>query len=162
MRSYFLSIKKSNWLLISILLNSFLFIVGSVIAFVVFNNFNAWFFIFCINVGCHLIFKSCLFKFDSGCYFGTILLLIGVFYFYCSIINILYMYIVFVLLSFCVASFVTFYFYKQPFHLFLSLSLLFVTIGLLLFIIKFISLWFFLAIIAVSVILLILKFCLLR
>ena len=160
MRSRFLSIKKSNWLIISAVLNLVIFLSLSIVCFVVLKLYNAWFFLFCINVGCHLILKGLLFKFDSSFYFGTVLLLVGALYFYSLGLDILHLYPVFILLSFSFASFITFLIFRQPFQLFLSLSLIFVTLGLLLFLLNLISVWIFLAITSASVLLFILKICL--
>ena len=162
MQGRLLGIKKSIWLLISLFFNILLFLFGSIFFALVYNLYDFWFYLFCFCVGCHLIFKSFLFKYDSACYFGVTLALIGIFYFYSLILNLLYLYPVFVVLAFSISSLVTYYFYKQQFQFFLFLSLFFVTIGLLFFMINLISIWIFLAIIGVSVILLILRFCLLK
>ncbi len=122
------------------------------------KQYNFWFFIFCINIGFHLIIKSIFFKFDSACYFGVLLFLLGCFYFYCYYIEISYFYPVFILISFALSSLITFYCFKQPYHFVLSFSLFFVTIGLLFFLINQISIWIFLAIILISVILLIIAY----
>ena len=162
MRSRFLSIKKSTWLISSLIINLSLLVIFSVIEFLVFKNYNAWFFIFCINIGCHLALKGFLFKFDSSCYFGLILLFLGIFYFYCDILKLLYFYPVFIVLSFGISSFFTYFFFKQPYHLILSLSLIFVMIGLLLLLIKLISIWIFLAFCGACVLLLVLGFIFLK
>ena len=162
MRSRLLSIKKSTWLISSLILNLSLFAIFTVISFVVIKDYNAWFYVFCFNIGAHLISKSFLFKLDSSCYFGVVLLFIGLFYFVCKYMNLQYFYLVFVIASFAIASLLTYIFYRQPYHLFLSLSLIFVMIGLLLLLINLISIWIFVAIIVGSVLLLILKFCLLK
>lgn len=158
MRSRVFNIKKSTILLCSAILNSILFVVGSVFSVLIFKQYNAWFFLFCLNVGLHLIIKSLLFKYDSSCYFGTILFLLGIFYIFCISIDLYYFYPVFVLIAFATASLFTFYFYKQPYHIFLALSLLFVTIALLFFLLNKISIWIFLAIVGVSVLLLIVRY----
>lgn len=158
MRSRFLFIKKSSWLSLSLAVNIFLFVTVSVLFCLFLKNYNLWFFTFCLFVGCHLINKSLLFKFDSSCYFGVLLFLIGGLYFYSFYFDILNFYPVFVLASFSFASFSAYVFFAQPFQLFLSLSLFFVTIGLLLFLINLISIWIFVAIITLSVILLVIRY----
>lgn len=152
------SIKKSYWLFFSAIINILLFLSGSIFCYIFFDLYNAWFFIFCICVGCQLIIKSLLFHYDSSCYMGTVLFLVGIFYFYSIILNLYYLYPVFILLSFSMASLITFYFYKQPYHFILALSLFFVTLALLFFLINKISIYIFLAILLLSVILLIVKY----
>lgn len=154
MQGSVLSVKKSTWLLVSIIINTILFILGSIISVFVYNQYDAWFFLFCIFVGFHLLLKSIFFKFDSCCYFGSLLVFVGIFYFYLLVLNLSWLYPVFIVLSFSVASFLTAYFFYQPFQYILALSLFFVTIGLIFFLIKAISIWIFLAIISLNVILL--------
>ena len=158
MHSRFLSIKKSSWLSLSLVVNSMLFIGASLSFCLLLKNYDLWFFAFCFFVGLHLIFKSYLFKFDSSCYFGVLLLLLGALYFLSLYFNITNFYPVFVLTSFTFASFFTFAFFRQSFHLYLAISLFFVTIGILLYQINLISLWIFLAIILLSMILLVVRY----
>lgn len=158
MKARVLSIKKSTWLGISLVVNIFLFMTSSVLFCYFLKNYNLCFFIFCLFIGLHLILKSLLFKFDSSCYFGVLLFLVGFLYIFAFWFNVLNFYPIFVLLSFSFASFCAYVFFEQSFQLFLALSLFFVTIGLLLFLIKLISVWIFVAIIGVSVILLIVRY----
>ncbi len=158
MRGRILTIKKSTWTMLSLIINSSCFVIGSLISFLVLNQYNYWFFLFCLFLGVHLIVKSCMFKFDSCCYFGVLLFFIGAFYFYCLYLNIYKIYPIFLILSFSIASYITSQFYHQPFQFFLSLSLIFVAVGLLLYIINYISLLFFLAFLLASVLILIMKF----
>lgn len=158
MRSRVLSIKKSTLLALSLTVNIILFATVSVLFCYFLGNYNLWFYVFCLFVGLHLINKSLLFKFDSSCYFGVLLFLIGLLYFLSFYFQITNFYSVFILLSFCFASFVTFSFFKQSFHLFLAISLLFVSIGLLLYLINFVSIWIFLAIISLSMVLLVIRY----
>ena len=118
MRGRILSIKKTTILKLSFVINILLFQVSSVLSFVLVKNYDLWFFAFCIFIGLHLIIKSCLFKFDSSCYFGTMLLTVGLFYVYCSMLSIINFYPVFITLSMSLASFFTAFFYKQNFHLY--------------------------------------------
>lgn len=158
MRGRILNIKKSTWLMISLLLNLFIFGGLSLYSILAFRYFDNVFFIFCITTGAHQIIKSALFKFDSSCYFGVLLLLIGGFYFVVNYFQIEWLYSVFVLFSFAFASFTVAIFYRQPFQIFLSFSLYFIALGLLLFVLKAVSVWIFVAIVVSSVLLLIVRF----
>lgn len=153
-----LSVKKSYWLFVSAIVNSLVFLSASVLCLVLYDNYNAWFFIFCISIGIHLIIKSLLLRYDSSCFMGVILFLVGIFYFYCLCLNLFNLYPVFIVISFATSSLITFYFFKQPYHFILSLSLFFVSIGLLFYLINIFSIWIFLAILSLSVILLIVKY----
>lgn len=158
MKARVLTIKKSTWLGLSLAVNIFLFATVSVLFCLFLKNYDFWFFAFCLFIGLHLINKSLLFKFDSSCYFGALLFLIGALYFVAWWFDIINFYSVFVLASFSFASFTTYSFFVQSFQLFLALSLFFVSIGLLLFLINLISLWIFLAIIGANVILLVVRY----
>ena len=162
MQGRILTIKKSSWLTLSLILNVFFFIVCSLLSFALFNQYNYWFFFFCFFIGLHLILKSMMFKFDSCCYFGILLFFIGFFYFYCVYFEILRFYSVFILLSFCISSYITSFFYYQPFQFFLSISLFFVSLGLILYIINYISLLIFLAFLVLGVLILLVKFLTLK
>ena len=157
MRGRIFTIKKTTILRLSFIINLLLFVASSLISFFVIKNYNLWFFMFCLFIGLHLIIRSFLFKFDSSCYFGFLLLFVGIFYLYCLFFN-LSMYPLFILLSFSIASYLTAFFYKQNFHYFLSISLILVDIGLLLYMINIITIWIFLAIILAVVILLICRY----
>ena len=158
MRGRLLSIKKTTLLRLSFIISIILFITATTLTTILTREYDLWFFIFCITIGLHLIIRSILFKFDSSCYFGCLLFFVGVLYVYCLCLNILSHYLVFVIIAFSLASLLTAYFFKQPFHYFLAYSLFFLTIGLSLYLINFISLWIFLAIIGVVVISLICRF----
>lgn len=158
MKARVLTIKKSTWLGLSLAVNMFLFATVSVLFCLFLKNYNLWFFAFCFFIGLHLINKSLLFKFDSSCYFGVLLFLIGLLYFFAFNFNIVNFYSVFIVSAFSFASFCAYIFFRQSFQLILALSLFFVTIGLLLFLINLISVWIFVAIIGVSVILLIVRY----
>lgn len=162
MQGRFLTIKKSSWLALSLILNATFFIVSSFLSIFLLHQYDYWFFFFCFFVGLHLIFKCLMFRFDSCCYFGTLLFFIGFFYFYCSFFEISRFYSVFILFSFCIASYITSFFYYQPFQFFLSISLFFVSIGLILYIINYISLLFFLAFLVLGVLILLMKFLTLK
>lgn len=152
------SIKKSTWLIVSLLINSFLYLGISIPFVVIYKDYNSIFFIFCLVTGFHQVFKSVLFKLDSSCFFGFVLFLVGFFYFYCLFFSLIWLYPSFLVLSFAIASLITGYFYKQSFHIFLALSLYFVGLGLLLFLFNLISLWIFLAILLSGVLLLVIRY----
>ncbi len=158
MRGRIFTIKKTTILRLSFIVNLLFFIASSLISFLVIKDYNLCFFMFCFFIGFHLIIKSILFKFDSSFYFGALLLFIGIFYVYCLLLNILPYYSLFVVLSFSLSSYLTGYVYKQIYHYYLSFSLFFVNIGLLLYLINLISVWIFLAIILTVVILLLCKY----
>lgn len=155
-------IKKTTLLKLSFIINMFLFIISCVLSFFVFELPDLWFFNFCLFLGIHLIIKGGLFYLDSACYFGFILFFCGLFYIQNLILNILYVYPAFVILSFSISSLFTFCLFKEIYHFFLALSLLFVSIATLVYIIKLISVWIFLAIIGVVVLLLIGRYLLIK
>ncbi len=157
MRGRILGIKKSIWLIVSIVLNGILFATCSLFAGLN-GRYNDIFFIFCIATGVHLFFKSLLFKFDSSCYFGFALLMVGALYFISKFLNIYNLYPAFVIISFALSSLITGIVYKQPFQIFLAISLFFVSLGLTLFLLKFISVWIFVAFVVIGVLLLIVRF----
>ena len=113
MRARVLKIKKSTWLNISLAVNVLLLVTVSVLFCLFLENYNLWFFIFCFFVGLHLINKSLLFKFDSSCYFGVLLLLIGGLYILSFYYQILNFYTVFIVLSFSFASFCAYSFFTM-------------------------------------------------
>ena len=162
MRGRIFTIKKTTILRLSFILNTLFFIISTLLSFLVIKNYDLWFFTFCIFVGLHLIVRSFLFRLDSSCYFGSLLLLIGAFYIYCLLFDILSFYTVFLTVAFSLASYLTAYFCNQNFHYYLSFSLFFVSIGLMLYLINLISIWIFLAIIAVIMILLVCKYLTLK
>lgn len=155
MRGRILSIKKTTILRLSFILNLLLFLTASVLTIFFYKIENFWFFAFCFFMGMFLITKSFLFKLDSACYFGAILLLIGFFYPFCQYFGILHFQSLFVLLSFAFASFATGVLFHQPFQIAICLSLIFATITTLLYLLNLISIPFFVAFIIVNVLLLI-------
>ena len=153
-----LNIKKTTILRSSFIFNMLLVLAFATLSFVFKGANDDYFFIFLTLLGLHLIIKSALFALDSTCYFGNTLFFIGSFYFYCQFVGLMRYYIAFVLLAFTTASFVTHCFFDRPFHFSLAISLFFVTIFTFMFMIKLISLDFFLAIIGVVVLLLVIRF----
>lgn len=158
MRGRLLNIKKTTLLRLSFILNLILYVIVTALCYKNFEEENLYFFLFCIFVGIHLLLKSMLFRLDSSCYFGNLLLGIGAFYLYCWWLDILFIYTVFIMLVFAFSSFTNYCYFSQPLHLYLSFSCLFVAIGLGLYHIKLISLLFFLAIVVGSMLLLVVRF----
>ena len=157
MRGRVLGIKKSIWLILSLVINAIIFATLS--AFALMNGkYNDIFYIFCLSTGIHLFFKSLLFKFDSSCYFGLTLFMVGATYFLAQYFQVYYLYPAFIIISFAVSSLITGIVYKQPFQIFLAISLFFVSLGLVLFLLKFISAWIFVAFAIVGVLLLVIRF----
>ena len=157
MRGRTLGIKKSIWLILSLVINAIIFATLSTFALMN-GKYNDIFYIFCLSTGIHLFFKSLLFKFDSSCYFGLTLFMIGTTYFLSQYLQVYYLYPAFITISFAFSSLVTGIVYKQPFQIFLAISLFFASLGLLLFLLKFISAWIFVAFAIVGVLLLVIRF----
>lgn len=162
MRGRIFRIKKTTILRLSFILNTLLFFASSILSFMFLKDYDLWFFNFCINMGVHLMVRSFLFRLDSSCYFGFLLFFIGIFYWHSFLFNIMAFYSVFIVLAFSMASFFTSHYFNQPFHSFLSISLILVAVDLLVFLIKLISIWFFLAIMLLIVILLICRYLTLK
>lgn len=145
MNGRLLGIKKTTIIRLSFIVNFILLTLGCVYFFSQ-KTYEECFFVFCLFIGIHFIVRSMLFGFDSSCYIGNLLLFIGLFYFYCRGLDIYYIYPAFIVLAFSIASFLTYCFFRQPFNLFLSLSLLFAVFSTLFYIVNVISIYFFLAI----------------
>lgn len=158
MRGRILRVKKSAWLIISFVCNLIAFLAFSLVSVLMLKDIDAVFFLFCFFTGIHQIVKGFMFKLDSSCYLGHILFFIGCFYFLCLGLSIKWVYPVFIVLAFAFSSFIVGVMFREPFQLFLSLSLLFVGISLLLFLMKLISIWIFVAIILLSMLLLFIRF----
>ena len=154
MRGRFLSIKKTTILRLSFVLCMIFYATLTIFSITTKRIENAWFYYFCISVGIFLIIKSLLFRLDSSCFFGCILLFVGVFYFLVFFENIEFLFSVFVLFAFSISSFNTYVFFNQPFQFYISLSLFFASVLTFIFILGIISLGFFLALIALDVLLL--------
>ena len=162
MKGRLFSIKKTTILRSSFILLFLLYIVIFILSLTIVKIPNLWFFAFCFFVGLQLMIKSFLFKLDSSCYFGVTLFLVGIFYFHSIYFNIVNFYSVFIELSFSISSFVVYVIFKQPFQFFISLSLFFVAIITLIFILNLISLWIFLAFILVIVLLLVCSYFMIK
>ena len=155
MQGRIFSIKKTTILRLSFIINLILYFTSLVLSFTILNIKDLWFFSFCCFIGIQLLVKSILFRHDSSCFFGIILFLIGFFYFYCFYLGIFQFYIVFMLSSFSISSFTTYYFFNQPFQFAVGLSLFFASISTFIFILNIITLLIFLALLMVNVLLLV-------
>ncbi len=113
-------IKKSTILQISLLLNIFLGSGLILFSLLYLKNPNLWFFIFCIFAAVQSIVKSMLFRLDSACYLGFLLLLIGVSGFLVFFFDISSKYF-YLMLAAALASFATFLFTKQKYQLMLGI-----------------------------------------
>lgn len=156
-----LQVKKTTLLALSFTFCVVLFVGLSLYFSLYLKRNNDWFFIFCTLVGLHFLFRASLMRTDSSCYLGFTMFLIGEFYFYSILLNIQYLYPALILLSFASGSFFTYSCFAQPFQLTLSVSLLFVTFALAFYLIHAISIYFFVAILILVVLLLLCRYFLL-
>ena len=116
MNSRIFGIKKINILITSVVFNALLFIGSIFLSIYYFHLPDLWFNFFCIFVGNYLITKAFLYKMDSNCYLGFLLLFLGSF----LLINVMFFEIYTfnaIVLSFSLASIFTYIFYRQIFHL---------------------------------------------
>lgn len=86
------------------------------------KNYYLWFFVFTFFVGIIMLTKSVLFKVDSACYFGFVLLLLGVSGFCAYFFDLNYKYF-YILSAFGAASLLTFFFTHQKFQFFAGVLL---------------------------------------
>lgn len=113
-----------------------------------FKKYDLWFYIFSISVGLNLIVKSHLFKLDSSCYFGSLLLFCGMSGLFISIFSLDYKEVYF-LLSTALASVVVFIRFRQVFHGLLASMFTYESVNLYLFLSKIINLTNFLVLNAI-------------
>ena len=115
MRSRIFGLKRSTLLRVSLAVN--LILAGGLILYsiLVVKNYFLWFFIFCGFAGLHSLAKAFLFKLDSACYFGFLLLFLGIVGVISYLIPLPYKSLL-LLISSGVASIVTFIFTKQKFQ----------------------------------------------
>ena len=135
-----LTIKKTTWLNLSFALASLVATIGGLLSFFYFKKEYHFFYIFCICTGVHLFVKRILFKLDSACFLGFVLLLIGAFYFYVELFAIFEFFGIFVVLAFYCSSLFVYGFFNQKFHLIISISLFFVAV-IYLFILRYLLLF---------------------
>lgn len=122
------TIKKTTWINLSFTISVLIATIGGLLSFFYFNKEYYFFYIFCLCTGMHLILKSFLFRLDSACFLGILLMLIGFFFFYVNYWEIFNYFGIFVLLAFSAASLFVYYFFNQKFHMVISLSLFFVAV----------------------------------
>ena len=155
MKGKILSIKKTTISKLSFIINSVIYLVVTLLSFLIFDIDNFWFFSFLIILGFHLIIKSLLFHLDSYCYFGTTLFIAGLLYLYCYFLKIINFYYIFVIISFSISSFICGYIFEQYFHYIISFSIFFIDIFCFLYALNLISIWIFLAILVLNMLILI-------
>ncbi len=119
MQGRIFGIKKSTILKISGWINLGLTIFFVVFSLIYIKNEFLWFFFFCFFVGAHCLLKSLLFKLDSSCYLGFLLVLIGIAGFFCYFFDLNFKYLYF-LSALGVASILTFLFTHQKYQLFVG------------------------------------------
>lgn len=158
MNGRLLNIKKSTWLYVSLVINAILFLSLSMFFSITYGEYQAIFYFFCICTGLHQMVRSALFGYDSSCYLGVLLFFIGLFYFWAVYFEITWLYVAFIALSFAFSSFSTGIWFKQPFQIFLSCSIFFEFILIILLKFNIFSLWIFVAISVANVLVLVVKF----
>lgn len=112
-------LKKSTILKISGWINLVCIAFFIIFSLLYMKNYYLWFFFFCFFVGLHCLIKSALFKLDSSCYLGFLLILIGISGFFCYFYDLKNKYLYF-LLAFGVASIFTFFFTHQKYQFFIG------------------------------------------
>lgn len=142
MNSRLFGIKKINILIISVITNLTFFIGSIFLSIFYFSLPELWFFFFCIFVGFYLLTKSFLYKSDSNCYFGFLLLFLGVLLLINTILVDIYTFNA-IVLSFSFASIFTFLFFKQKFHFFLGLIFFLWCISYMLYRHQFVNIYIF-------------------
>lgn len=160
MQGRILGVKKSYILTSMMVVLSATFVALTLVSILLFNMYYLWFFIFCACCGLYQFLKGVLFKFDSAFFFGVLLICIAGVGFYVQFSGKQYFESVFYILAFAVASYLTFIFFQQKFHLYFSIMLYFVSFEWLLTKIKVLSIPIFVAICVASVIIFILCYTL--
>lgn len=143
-------IKKINILRTSVILNLFLFAGSVFLAIYLFKIPKLWFFFFCIYVGNYLLTKSYLYKMDSMCYLGFLLVILGSLY----LSNSFFAFAdnpILIMGSFAIASLLTFCIFKQKFHLIIAIILLISMALCELYRQNFVNIYIFLSLILVNV-----------
>ena len=153
-------LKKTTILSISFYFAITAFLVSTVLSVVLIRNYYAWFFFFCLFVGLHLLVKSLLFHLDSCCYFGLLLFFIGAFGIIVQFLNLLYFQSVYYLLAFAFASYFTYCFFNQKFHLVLAFSFFLVDVVWFFYKINLVSIWIFIAFVGLIVLSFVLRYLL--
>lgn len=138
-------VKKSTILLVSCLCNLLFCLTFVLLSIFLWQNYFLWFFIFCFFAGLHSLIKSLLFRLDSACYFGFLLIGVGV----AGILSYSFSWpfkFFYFMLGSGAASLLTYLFTKQKFHIFLGILLLASGVISYLFCIKVLNLALFLTI----------------
>ena len=156
MRGKLLGIKKSTLLKCYALINCIIYLVIFALSLTILEYPNLWFYALIGVIGLQLVEKSILLKIDSNLYFGSLLLFSSLFHIYCFCFDILSIYPAFVVLAFGIASLFTAYFYRQGFHYYIAFWLFVISSATFIFILNYISLIIFLAIVIGCVLLLLL------
>lgn len=157
MKSRLFGIKKTIWLWFSSITLFLLFVATSLYCTLALKLPQLWFYCFCACFGLHQFFKSVLFRLDSCFYGGLVLIFVSIAgfvnflawqsnYFCCLILS-----------AFVLASLVTFFVYKQKFHLIFSYSLFFADIFTYIFLKNLITLPIFIAFLVPFLVLLIVE-----
>lgn len=118
-------IKKSTIMKAFALLFFLCFLGFIFLSYFVFKKPDLWFYSFCLFLGLFQILKSKLFKYDSSFYLGTLLNGIGISGFVYIFTNTIDFAVFYILLSFVLASVLTYIFCGQRFHLIIAYSLSF-------------------------------------
>ncbi len=144
-------IKKTTILSVSFHMTFLLFALFTLLSIFLFKNNYLWFFFFCLFIGGHLLIKSSLFRLDSSCYFGSVLFWVGVMGLLVNSLGLYFFQSVYYILAFSFASFTTFCFFRQRFHLLLSLILFIIDIAWFCYKVKLIALWVFIMVLVTCV-----------
>lgn len=126
MRGKIVGLKKT-WLLRAIALLCIPLFVGLVCLCTLRLHLpNLWFYAFCICIGIYELSKGFFFRLDSSIYFGFLMTSIGTSGFCFYLLDLRNYAVMFIALSFALASLITYIFCHQKSHLILSYSISFV------------------------------------
>ena len=143
-------VKKINILRASCIVNFSFFVTSIFLSIFVLKVPKYWFDFFMIFVGMYLLTKSYLYKMDSNCYLGFLLLFLGALLFTNTYFNLDYVFIA-IVLSFAVASILTYLFFKQKFHLVYGINFLFWCLDYYLFRQNYLNIYIFFVLIAIFI-----------
>ena len=124
MQSRVFGIKKINLLKFVAVKNLLFFISSIFVSIYVFQIPKLWFDFYCFFVGEYLLTKAFLYKSDSNCYLGFLLIFLGIFLFLNTMLELNFLFIA-IVISFALASLFTFLFSHQIFHLIYGMNFLF-------------------------------------
>ncbi len=133
MQGRIFGIKKTYYIRATALICFSLFVTLCVLSATIFSKIDLWFFGFCISIGLFEMTKSLLFHLDSSFYLGSLTFLIGVSGFIFLLTSTSQFAFFYISLAFTLASILTFFVFKQKFHLILSYSTIFVSLYCFLF-----------------------------